>query len=124
MNVKKLSRDVFLLGAAITLVACASTPSPTAEYAVAKTALDSAISAGGAEFAPVELKTAQDKADQANRAITKNENLQAKRLAEQAAVDAKLAETKALAGKAEKSLKDADTSQRALKEEIQRQDNQ
>lgn len=103
------------------IVGCSSTPVPKAEIAVSKTALDSALAAGGAEFAPVEIKTAQDKIEAANKAVERDENMAAKHLAEEAAVDAKLAETKALAGKAEKSLQDSQSGQRALKEEMQRQ---
>lgn len=100
---------------------CSSTPVPKAEIAVSKTALESALAAGGAEFAPVEVKTAQDKIEAANKAVERDENMTAKHLAEEAAVDAKLAETKALAGKAEKSLQESQSGQRALKEEMQRQ---
>lgn len=124
MNSKKsLHVGALVLSAGLTLAACSSTPEPKAEYAVSKTAVASAVSAGGAEFAPLELKTAQDKVSQAEKALAAKDYVEARRLSEEAAVDAKLAETKALAGKAAKSLKDSNSSQRALKEELQRQDN-
>lgn len=112
-----------VLLASVGLCACSGTPAPTAEIAVSKTALQSATNAGASEFAPVELKTAQDKIDKADKAMTKKDYEEARRLSEEAAADAKLAETAALAGKAEKTLKDTQESQRALKEEMQRQDN-
>jgi hypothetical protein len=105
-------------------VACSSTPPPNSDIAVAKTALTSAVAAGGAEFAPVELKTAQDKLDRAEKMVADKDNdkyPEARRLAVEAGVDAKAAETKALAAKSEKSLQETQDGQRALQEEMQRQ---
>lgn len=109
------------LALALTIAGCASTPVPTDEIALSKTAVQSAINAGGSEFAPVELKTAQDKLAGAEEAVKDDENLKALYLAEAAEVDAKLAEHKALAAKAEKSLNESRDGQRVLQEEIQRQ---
>jgi len=110
------------LAVAISVIAgCSSTPVPTDEVALSKSAVQTAISVGGAEFAAVELKTAQDKIAAAEKAIDDDENLKAKHLAEAAIVDAKLAENKALAGKAEKSLNESRDGQRVLLEEVQRQ---
>jgi hypothetical protein len=54
---------------------------------------------------PVDLRTAEDKLAQANRAVTDDEYLKAARLAEKATVDADCARIEA---KAEKAKKDAD----------------
>jgi len=105
----------------LTIAGCASTPVPTDEIALSKTAVQSAIDSGGAEFAPVELKTAQDKLAAAESAVDEKENLKALHLAQSAEVEAKLAQNKSLAGKAEKSLKESRDGQRVLQEEIQRQ---
>ena len=127
MSAKKLSArkragaGVLALAAALFMTGCASTPVPTDELAVSKTALQGAIDAGSSEYAPVELKTAQDKIAAAEKAIDDNENQRALYLAEEAEVDAKLAENKSLAAKAEKSLSESRDSQRDLQEEIQRQ---
>jgi hypothetical protein len=118
-----LSAGVLILGLA-GLAGCSSTPAPNSDIAVAKTALTSAAAAGGSEFAPVELKTAQDKLDRAEKMISEKDDdkyPEARRLAVEAAVDAKAAETKALAAKSEKTLQDSQEGQRALKEEMQRQ---
>lgn len=120
-NLRALIVSAGLIGG---LAGCASTPVPTAEIAVTKTALASAVSAGGAEFAPVELKTAQDKLDRAEKAVASKDDdryEEARRLAVEAAVDAKAAETRALAAKSEKSLQESQESRRALQEEMQRQ---
>lgn len=100
---------------------CASTPVPDKEIAVSKTALQSAMNAGGVEFAPVEVKTAQDKLAEAEKAVEDDENLKALHLAEAAEVDAKLAEYKAHTARAEKSLKESRDGQQQLQQEIQRQ---
>ena len=121
---KLLNAGVLMLGLGTGLAGCSSTPAPNADIAVAKTALTSATAAGGAEFAPVELKTAQDKLDRAEQLITKKDKdnyEEARRLAVEAGVDAKAAETKALAAKSEKTLQDSQESRRALQEEMQRQ---
>jgi septal ring factor EnvC (AmiA/AmiB activator) len=126
MNVKKvMGAGVLALGLGATLGAalsgCSSTPAPTAELAVSKTALANAVSAGGGELAPVELKTASDKIAQADKEMEKKNYKEARVLAEQATADARLAETKAQAAKAQKSLKESQEGRSALKEEMQRQ---
>ena len=122
MNTQRIiGASVLIAGLALT--GCASTPPPTAEMAISKSAVDGAVGAGGAEFAPLELKTAQDKLDQADKEMAKKNYAEARRLAEEAAVDGKLAEAKAQNMKAQKSVQDSQQGQRALQEEINRQDN-
>jgi hypothetical protein len=116
---RMIGAGVLIVGAM--LAGCANTPEPKAEIAVSKTALDSAVSAGGAEFAPLELKTAQDKMAMVEKEMDKKNYLEARRLAEEVAADAKLAEAKAHAMRAEKAVQDAQQGQRALREEINRQ---
>lgn len=121
---RMLGAGVLALSLGAALTGCSGTPAPNADIAVAKTALSSASAAGGAEFAPVELKTAQDKLDRAEQLVATRDDdkyAQARRLAVEAAVDAKAAETRALAAKAEKTLQDSQASRRALQEEMQRQ---
>ncbi|MDB6060828.1 MAG: chromosome partitioning protein ParA [Verrucomicrobiaceae bacterium] len=118
---KSIGAAALILSVGLVLTACSSTPIPTAEIAVSKTAVASAVSAGGGEFAPLELKLAQDKVDQADKAVDRKDYKEARRLSQEAAVDAKLAESKALAGKTEKSVKETQEAQQALKEEMQRQ---
>lgn len=119
-----LSMGALVLSVSAVLGGCSSTPAPTSEIAVSKTALESAMSAGGAEFAPVELKTAQDKLARAEALVADKDHdryEEARRLAVEAAVDAKAAETRALTAKSEKSLKESQEGRRALQEEMQRQ---
>lgn len=122
LSVKKQARaSALALTIGLIMAGCASTPVPHDSIAVSKSAVQTAINAGSSEFAPVELKTAQDKIAAAERAVDDDENLKALHLAEAAEVDAKLAEHKSRAAKAEKSLAESREGQRVLQEEIQRQ---
>jgi protein-arginine kinase len=73
------------------MTGCASIPAPTEQIAVSKEAVESANSAGGNEFAPLQLKSVMDKMDAAERAMNIENYALAKQLAEQAQVDAQLA---------------------------------
>ncbi|MES2356185.1 MAG: DUF4398 domain-containing protein [Pseudomonadota bacterium] len=107
---------------ALTITSCASVPAsaPTAQLAVSKAAVADAVSAGGSDTASLEMKSAQDKLDRANVAFTAKNYEQATALAEQAEVDAKLAETKARSAKAQKAADALQDDIRVLHEEINR----
>jgi hypothetical protein len=108
--------------AAFLISACATVPAPTEQMAVSKVAIANAVSAGGAEYAPVEMRSAQDKMDGANRAMGKEDYDNARRLAEEAQVDARLAEKKAHSAKAQKAAMVMQDDIRVLRDEINRQD--
>ena len=104
------------LGSSLVLAGCAGKP-PTEQYAVTQSAVNSAVSAGGTEFAAVEMKAAQDKFKQAEIAMHDKKYDEAKRLAEQAEWDARVAECKAQAMKAQKAVQDARQGVQELREE-------
>lgn len=108
---------------AMFMAGCTSTPTahaPTEQMAQSRTAISSASSAGGNEFAPAQLKSAMEKMDSAERAMgTRNYGL-ARQLAEEAQVDAQLAATVARAGKAQKAASALQQSDRVLKKELDR----
>jgi hypothetical protein len=112
--------QMLAISAALGLAACASVPPPTEQMAVSRAAIVSALSAGGNEYAPVEMKSAQDKLDLASRAINKEEFESARRLAEASQADARLAEKKAQAGKAMKAASVTREDNRVLREEMNR----
>ncbi|MNT90260.1 hypothetical protein D3C72_2311300 [compost metagenome] len=85
-----------------------------------QSAVNDAVSAGGTEFAAVEMKSAQDKLKQAEIAMHDKQYDQARLLAEQAEWDARVAERKAQAMKAEQSVKDAQQGVQELRQESQR----
>jgi len=108
-------------GALLALAACASTPPPTSEMAVATAALAHAVTAGSAEFAPAEMALARDKLARANLALAAGKNDSALVLAQQVQLDAQLAEAKAESEKANRSATALKDAARALREEMARQ---
>ena len=100
------------------LVGCAGNP-PTEQFAVTESAVRSAVSAGGTEFAAVEMRAAQEKWKQAELAMQKENYDEARKLAEQAEWDARLATRKTQAAKADAALKDAQNSIQQIREEGQ-----
>ena len=112
------------MAAAFALGACASTPAPTDQLAVSTAAVASAGVAGGAEAAPLEMRTARDKLARANTAMADKDYEAARTLAEEAEVDAQLAGVKARAGQSAKAAVEVQDASRALREEINRQPQQ
>ncbi|TRX75532.1 DUF4398 domain-containing protein [Pseudomonas mangiferae] len=104
------------LGSSVLLAGCAGNP-PTEQFAVTNTVVKSAVSAGATEYAPVEMKSAQDKLNQAEMQMHDKHYDEARRLAEQAEWDARVAERKAQAVKAEKAVQDAQQGVQQLREE-------
>jgi len=104
------------IGSALLLAGCAGNP-PSEQLAVTQSAVDNAVSAGGTEFAAVEMKAAQDKLKQAELQLHEENYEEARRLAEQAEWDARLAERKAEAAKAQKALQNAQQGIQELREE-------
>jgi hypothetical protein len=111
------------VAAAIFMAGCASTPSvpaPTEQMAVSRAAVNNASSAGGNEFAPIQLKSAMEKMDAAERAMGEKNYARARLLAEEALVDARLAETTARSAKAQKAAEALQEDNRVLRKEIDR----
>jgi hypothetical protein len=122
-NVSKYQwyRAVGGIGLAAAIVAgCASVPAPTEQIAVSKAAVANAVGAGGPEFAPAEMRAAQDKLDRANQAMAAKDYERARWLAEEAQVDAQLAVTKARSAKAQKAAYALQEDSRVLREELNR----
>lgn len=109
-----------LVGGMVLTAGCASTPPPNEQLAVSKTVVENAGSADTLEYAPVELRSARDKLAEAERAMRDKEYVRARRLAEEAEVDARLAQSKANAAKAERAVAEAQESIRVLREELER----
>jgi len=112
----RLEVGCLAIGSSFILAGCAGNP-PSEQYAVTQSAVNSAVSAGGTEFAAVEMKSAQDKLKQAEIAMHDKKYDEAKRLAEQAEWDARVAERKAQAAKAEQALKDSQKGVQELRQE-------
>lgn len=78
------------------LLSCASVPPPSDALSIAEVALNRAIEAQAASYAPHELKSALEKLELAKRSLAAEHHEEAQRFAEQAWVDARLAEALAL----------------------------
>ncbi len=95
---------------------CASTPVPDEKIAVAQAALQRAEQNGAPEYAPVELATARDKLARAQAAQARHDELPATQLAEQANIDAQLAEATAAEKQSAKAAAQFDASLQALRQ--------
>ncbi|GAC1329035.1 MAG: DUF4398 domain-containing protein [Steroidobacteraceae bacterium] len=102
------------------LAACASTPIPNEKIAVAKAEVQRAEQSGAPEFAPVEMAAARDKLARAEKAAAAREGIPANQLAEQANVDARVAEATAQQQRAHKAAVEFDASMQALRNESMR----
>jgi hypothetical protein len=106
--------------AAFLLTACAGVPPPTEQVAVSRAAVADAVSAGGGEYAPAALRRAQEMLDRSNAAMVSHQYADARRYAEDAEVDARLAAVTARSEKARKAVSEIEMSIQALKEELAR----
>ena len=111
-----------LCGLAVMLLAgCASQKAPaTADVAVSRAAVESAVSAGGADAAPAEMMSARAKVQEANQALAAKDYQRARDLAMQAQADAKLAQSKAGSAKASAAADALQDNIRVLREELER----
>lgn len=116
---KRLARLCSILSS-LTLFGCSSVPAPTEQLAVSRTALDDARSAGAAEYAARDFNDARNKLEQANAAMRQEDYVRARRLAEEAELDARLAQQKSQTAKSQAAVDEIQSSIRALRQELQR----
>jgi Domain of unknown function (DUF4398) len=115
-----------MLGAAalagfLLLGACATQgPPPVANLAVAHTSFNQAEAAGAAQYAPVEFATARDKLARADAAMRDERYNDARRLTDEAAADADVAERRTRAIKAEGAAVQLQRSNAVLGNELDR----
>lgn len=107
----------------LVLAACATTPVPVAQMALSSAALDQAVAAGASEHAPTDLRSAREHLDRARLALQADDRTLALSLAQEAQVDAQLAEARAHAAKATLASKSVKDGNRILKEEMSRKTN-
>ncbi|MGU3347280.1 DUF4398 domain-containing protein [Pseudomonas monsensis] len=106
------------LAVAAVLSGCASTPIPEQQVSLSRDAVNRAVSAEATQYAPLEMKAAQDKMFLMERALGEKDYPQARLLAEQIEADANLAERKSRAVKWQKQLTDARSGIQVLKQEM------
>lgn len=117
-SITKTGRAVLVTGVALALAACASTPEPKEQMAVANSAVDQA--SGNAAEAPAELTMARDKLARANVAMARKDYVEARRLADEAAADAALAQATARSARASRALTEVRQSIEQLQAQINR----
>jgi len=118
-------RTICMLGiTAAFAVGCATENPPTAQLAAANTAITDASAAGAPELAPSDLSTARDKLSRANTEVASKDYREASRLATEAEVDARLAQSRASAVRSQKAASTVQDDVRVLREELNRQQTQ
>jgi hypothetical protein len=106
--------------ACLFLAACSSTPPPTQQITAAEVSIGHAEQAQVADYASPELSAAREKLTAARAAVAKEDMKTAKRLAEQAALEADLATAKLNAAKAKTVNDEMLKSTSEIKQEMQR----
>lgn len=98
---------------------CKSVQPPYEQIAVSRLAVEDAVNAGADEFAQTEIASARDKLEKARvLAGTRRKNDLARRLAEEAEVDARLAAAKARNARAQRAQSELDRSMRSLSDKL------
>lgn len=109
-----------LAGAVVaSAVGCAGVPPPREELAQAERAVDQAMAENAVEFAALEVEKARDKLAQARAEMSTERYADARRLAEEALVDAELALAKADAAKTTRNADELAQTVQRLREEAQ-----
>lgn len=109
------------VAAAILMAGCASTPAPVEQMAISRAAVSNANNAENNELAPLQLKSAKEKMEAAERAMVAKDYVRARQLAEEAQVDAQLAAAMARSAKAKKAADALQEDSSVLRQEIDRQ---
>ena len=110
-----------LCGMLIALGGCAGAPSMDT-VSPAEIAVNRAIEAKAGEYAPLELRQAQENREAARQAINDEEYDQAHRLAEAAREDARLAEVKAQSETAREQAREIQSTIETLRQEAEQRD--
>lgn len=109
-----------LLATSAGVAAYAGNPIADEKIALAKASLERAEQSGAPQAAPVELATARDKLARAEKAKADHDPKPAALLADQANIDAQVAEAMALQARSQKAANEFDTSMQALRQESTR----
>jgi predicted component of type VI protein secretion system len=105
---------------ALLLAGCASTPVPSARIAVAEAAVQGANTNTTREGAPGELQVAIAKLASAQQAIASKDYVRAGQLADEAQLDAQVAQLHARSADSRRAAQESQDAARVLREEISR----
>jgi hypothetical protein len=112
--------SIFVAMGIMLMVGCAAKVAPVENISSAEMAIKEAESSNAGVNAPLELKLATEKLSQAKAAMQKEEFEEARRLADESLLDAKLAEAKSRSEKAKKATQELRDSIQTLRQEIER----
>jgi Domain of unknown function (DUF4398) len=113
-------RNAMCCGVAFGIVGCASAPLPVEKLTIAKQSIERAEQAQAGQYAQVELSSARTKYAAAQSAADKKQVDVAARLADQADVDAQLAESTARAKQQQQLVTELEASLQDLRNETLR----
>lgn len=124
MKINNVPLRFLFAGGVLALAACASVPQPPLEaLQAADISVASAEKESGAQYAPLEMRTAREKLAAAHASALKldeKDMAEARRLADEARADADLATSKARLGKANAVNQELQKNGKALRQETQR----
>jgi hypothetical protein len=109
-----------LLCGGLVISGCSAGKPPLGTLSQAELAVQQADKSTASVFAPLELQVARDQLTEAKRAMAVEEYEEARRFADQALVNAQLAEAKAGAGKARSAAEELHKSVQTLQSELER----
>jgi hypothetical protein len=111
-------RAASAISAALIGTSCASVPPPIEQLVLSRIAIEEAVDAGAADYAASELESARRKLGQARELAAKKKHVPARRLAEQAEVDARLAAAKARSARVQRELSNVEESAQSLTQHL------
>lgn len=109
-----------LLVLGLNFAGCSTVAPPKDSIAAAELAVKEASKSKAPEYSPLELRMATDKLDSAKRAMENKKYVDARRLAEEALVDAQTAEAKAASESARRAASDLRQNLETLRREAER----
>ncbi|WP_341520471.1 DUF4398 domain-containing protein [Pseudomonas sp. G.S.17] len=110
-------RPLFAALAVATLVGCASDPAPIEQLKLTEKAIEQAKAVGATDEQP-ELQTAEEKLAQVRADMAGKSYKQARMNAEQAELDARLAEARVLTAKSEEQITQLNTRLNRLRKQL------
>ena len=119
LNFRKYS-VIPLTAAVIAFGGCSSVKPPTGTVSQAQLAIRQADQSKASQYAPVELSKAREKFNDAEKAMRNEDYIKARRLSEQALVDARLAEVKAESETARQNAAELQKTIQTLRTEAER----
>lgn len=111
-------RILSALAVTLALAACVTTPVDESTIDNARDALEQAVSAGAEEYSPLELRFARERIEAAELALSEDRPGDARRMADQAEIEAQLALARTRAAKKRATLADKEAQLEQLRADL------